>query len=270
MRAGLLALDLDGTLLRPDGSLSERSRMALQAAQGAGWAVFPVTARPSRNVLPLAQAEGWPEVACSNGAVTLTAQGRVLDVVPLLPEPAAAFVTKARRAFPGLTFGAEWGPRMASEKAYHALRSGQNPLDAGWDEVTDDLLHVLHRPNLLKLMARHPVLDGLELANRLWPLAGGLTVSASTPSFAEVTAPGADKVHAVAAACSRLGLGAAGVIAFGDMPVDAPLLRWAGRGVAVANAHREALEAADEVTLSNAEDGVAAVIEWLLQSPKSS
>lgn len=270
MRAGLLALDLDGTLLRPDGSLSARSRRALRAAQAAGWVVFPVTARPSRTVLPLARAEGWAEVACSNGAVTLTGGGAVLHAVLLNPEPSAALVESARRALPGLTFGAEWGAQRVAEEAYHALRSGQNPVDAGEEERTEDVLRVLHRPGLLKLMVRHPVLGGLELVEPLRLLAGALTVSASTASFAEITAPGADKVHAVSVACARRGLTAAEVVAFGDMPVDAPLLRWAGRGVAVANAHPEALEAADEVTLSNAEDGVAAVVERLLRDSRQS
>jgi hydroxymethylpyrimidine pyrophosphatase-like HAD family hydrolase len=53
------------------------------------------------------------------------------------------------------------------------------------------------------------------------------------------------------------------VAAFGDQPVDAGLLAWAGLGVAVANAHPAALAAADVVTASNDEDGVAIVLESL-------
>jgi hydroxymethylpyrimidine pyrophosphatase-like HAD family hydrolase len=55
------------------------------------------------------------------------------------------------------------------------------------------------------------------------------------------------------------------VVAFGDMPNDVPMLRWAGLGVAMGNAHPDAIEAADEVTATNADDGVARVLErwWL-------
>jgi len=53
------------------------------------------------------------------------------------------------------------------------------------------------------------------------------------------------------------------VIAFGDMPNDVSMLAWAGRGIAVANAHPEVLAVADEVTASNDEDGVALVLERL-------
>jgi hydroxymethylpyrimidine pyrophosphatase-like HAD family hydrolase len=59
------------------------------------------------------------------------------------------------------------------------------------------------------------------------------------------------------------GIDAADVIAFGDYPNDVPMLAWAGRGVAVANAHAEVLAIADEVTASNDDDGVAIVLERL-------
>jgi hydroxymethylpyrimidine pyrophosphatase-like HAD family hydrolase len=54
------------------------------------------------------------------------------------------------------------------------------------------------------------------------------------------------------------------VVAFGDMPNDLPMLGWAGHAVAVANAHPDVLAAADEITASNDDDGVAQVIERLL------
>jgi hydroxymethylpyrimidine pyrophosphatase-like HAD family hydrolase len=47
------------------------------------------------------------------------------------------------------------------------------------------------------------------------------------------------------------------VIAFGDMPNDVPMLTWAGHSVAMANAHPAVREVADDVTLTNDEDGVA-------------
>ena len=62
-----------------------------------------------------------------------------------------------------------------------------------------------------------------------------------------------------------LGITAEDVVAFGDMPNDVPMLRWAGHGVAMGNAHSEAVAAADEVTAGNDDDGVARVLErwWL-------
>ena len=65
-------------------------------------------------------------------------------------------------------------------------------------------------------------------------------------------------------ACERHGIELADTIAFGDMPNDLPMLRIAGHSVAVANAHADVLAIVDEVTLSNADDGVAVVLERLL------
>ena len=56
------------------------------------------------------------------------------------------------------------------------------------------------------------------------------------------------------------------MLAFGDMPNDVTMLHWAGRGVVVGNAHPAARAVADDVTLSNVDDGVAAYVERLLNN----
>ena len=63
--------------------------------------------------------------------------------------------------------------------------------------------------------------------------------------------------------CAERGIASSEVVAFGDMPNDLPMLRWAGHAVAVANAHPDLLAAADEVTTSNDQAGVARVLERL-------
>jgi HAD superfamily hydrolase (TIGR01484 family) len=77
----------------------------------------------------------------------------------------------------------------------------------------------------------------------------------------EVSAPGVTKATGLAEVAELTGVDAADVAAFGDMPNDVPMLRWAGHGVAMANAHPEVLAAADEITAPNTEDGVALVLE---------
>jgi hydroxymethylpyrimidine pyrophosphatase-like HAD family hydrolase len=84
--------------------------------------------------------------------------------------------------------------------------------------------------------------------------------------LAELLAPGVSKASALARWCAHQGIDAADVWAFGDMPNDLPMLRWAGRGHAVANAHPEVLATADAVVASNDDDGVARVLESLLTS----
>jgi hydroxymethylpyrimidine pyrophosphatase-like HAD family hydrolase len=80
----------------------------------------------------------------------------------------------------------------------------------------------------------------------------------------EISASGVSKAVALSRLADELGVPADEVVAFGDMPNDVPMLGWAGHAVAVANAHPDVLAAADEITASNDDDGVAQVIERLL------
>jgi hydroxymethylpyrimidine pyrophosphatase-like HAD family hydrolase len=89
------------------------------------------------------------------------------------------------------------------------------------------------------------------------------THSNSTDGLLEISAAGVSKAAALARFCDERGIGREDVVAFGDMPNDLPMLEWAGHGVAVANAHPEVLAAADEVTATNDDGGVAIVLERL-------
>jgi hydroxymethylpyrimidine pyrophosphatase-like HAD family hydrolase len=93
-------------------------------------------------------------------------------------------------------------------------------------------------------------------------LAGRADITYSTNNgLIELSAPGITKAAGLSVVAERLGVDAAAILAFGDMPNDVPMLRMAGHGVAMGNAHPEALAAADEITASNSEDGVARVLE---------
>ena len=82
-------------------------------------------------------------------------------------------------------------------------------------------------------------------------------------SLLEIAAAGVSKASALTRVCGQRGIASDEVVAFGDMPNDLPMLTWAGHGVAVANAHPDVRAAADEVTASNDESGVALVLERL-------
>ncbi len=87
--------------------------------------------------------------------------------------------------------------------------------------------------------------------------------------FVELAAPGVGKDAALAQIAADRGIAAGEVVAFGDQLTDVGMLAWAGLGVAVANAHASALAAADEITASNDDDGVALVLERLFARQSS-
>ena len=122
--------------------------------------------------------------------------------------------------------------------------------------------------DVVKLLARHEELSSDEMlaaARSAVPEGAELTHS-SSDGLLEISAVGVSKASGLATVCAELSVDAADVVAFGDMPNDLPMLAWAGRGVAVANAHPEVLAAVDHVTASNDDDGVAQVLESLLAS----
>ena len=93
---------------------------------------------------------------------------------------------------------------------------------------------------------------------------GDITYSTNN-GLIEIVPRGISKATGVEEIAAPLGITAADIVAFGDMPNDVPMLRWAGLGVAMGNAHPEAMAAANEVTAPNTDDGLARVLErwWL-------
>ena len=136
--------------------------------------------------------------------------------------------------------------------------------DSRPDEVIDRL-GPPYPDGLTKLMVGHPDLRRDALLTAVRPfVADGLVASASSVPFIEIAAPGIDK--ALARLCARLGIDRSEVAALGDHINDVALLRWAGRGVAMGDAHPEALAAAGEVTAACGEDGAACWLEALVAS----
>ena len=137
--------------------------------------------------------------------------------------------------------------------------------------VVDRVEALLHPP-AVKLMLRHPELDADVLLAHARELIGELVEvshSSAQDALLEISAPGVSKASSLAVLCERSGIESRDVVAFGDMPNDLPMLTWAGHGVAVANAHEDVLAAADEVTASNDEAGVAQVLERLLAARRT-
>ena len=269
----MLASDLDGTLLRSDGTVSPRSRAALRAAVDAGLLVAFVTGRPPRWLDEIAEATEHLGVAVSaNGAVLYDlATERIIASHPLLPEALAALTAQLRTAFPHVQFAVEYGDSFAAEPDYEhhwainptAHRQGR-PIAA---PVVAELASIISRPGVKLLAKDHggAVDDVLASADLL--LAGRATVTHSSSfGLLEIAAPGVTKASGLAELAASHGIAPDEVAAIGDMPNDVSMLQWAGASYAVANAHGAALAAADEVLGSNDDDAVAVLIETLLAS----
>lgn len=265
----LVATDLDGTLLGPDGRLSPRTLGALRAAADAGITVAAATGRSFRTAIPrVAASPDVRHLVCSNGAVVYDlASGTVVEHHPLAPAAVPAALAALRTGLAGVRFGWESPTGWAWETAFVDSRPRiDDETDAG--SIVDTLGPPF--PSVTKLFAGHPELVRDDLVAAVAPLVSdGLVVSCSGAAFVEITGAGVDKAFGVARLCARLGVDRSEVVAIGDHLNDVAMLRWAGRSVAMAGAHPEALAAAAEVTASCADDGAALVVESIIAAVRA-
>lgn len=260
----LIATDLDGTLLTSDGTVDERTRQAIADIVAAGGMLVLCTARPTRWMRPLADATGHRGVAiCANGGVVWDLRSEsVIESFPLEPAVARDVVALVQEAVPGGAWAVERTSGFAREPAYWS----RWPIPDG---TIVDAVHMLISEPAVKLLLRHDEVLADDLVERARAVAGHLaefTHSNSADGLLEIAAARVSKAAALARFCEERGIDSEHVIAFGDMPNDLPMLEWAGHSVAVANAHPDVLAAADEVTASNDESGVALVLERLFSA----
>ncbi|MFB8758686.1 HAD family hydrolase [Streptomyces sp. NPDC059852] len=258
----LIATDLDGTLLRGDDTLSDRSLAALAQAAVAGAQHLVVTGRPAPRVRPLLDVMGSRGLAvCGQGAQLYDAgRDRLLWSITLERDLAETALGKIE---------AEVGQVYAAVDQDGA--DGLTLIEPGYlmPHPTLPAVRVRHRDDLWcepisKVLLRHPTLSDDELAATARAVVGSLaTVTMSGPGTVELQPCGVTKATGLALAAEHLGLGPHETIAFGDMPNDIPMFDWAAHGVAMANAHPELKAVADEITLSNEDDGIAVVLEGL-------
>ena len=256
----LVATDLDNTLLDGAGAVSSRTRAALSAVEAAGIDVVFVTARPPRWIAPLASAvgrHGW--VVCANGALVLGTAGEEVLLSRLWAADAVLDLAGRLRAeLPELRFGVESMAGLGVEPSFVPDEPYPEP------PRVSPLAELLD-PAPLKLLARDAVHTSDELLAIAAPLCAGLgePSHSGAAGLLEVTAAGVSKASALAWVAEQRGVDAADVWAFGDSPNDLPMLSWAGRSYAVANAHPTVLAEATHTCAPNTDDGVAQVLESL-------
>ncbi|MBO0679787.1 HAD family hydrolase [Mycolicibacterium sp. S2-37] len=266
----MIATDVDGTLLDDDEHVSPRTRAAVHAAVDAGAQFVLATGRPPRWIGPVVDALGLaPMAVCANGAVIYDpATDRILSARTLSTEALQQLADIATRVIPGAGLAVERVGRSAHDAATPQFVSSPG-YEHAWlnpDNTEVSMEDLLSAP-AVKLLIRKAGASSADMAAELsghLGSAGDITYSTNN-GLIEVVPRGISKATGVDELARPLGLIAADIVTFGDMPNDIPMLRWAGHGVAMGNAHPEALAAADEVTARNSEDGLARVLErwWM-------
>ncbi|MEC3957939.1 HAD family hydrolase [Nocardia sp. CDC153] len=262
----MVASDVDGTLIDHEERVSARTKAAIEALIADGVPFVLATGRPPRWIDPVVAGLGFaPLCVCGNGAVIYdSAADRVLDTRTLDVETLTWAADLAERLLPGCGLAAERVGVSAHDAATPQFVSSPE-YEHAWlnpDDTQVSRAEVISAP-AIKMLIRLPSASSGVMREILEPhLTGRADLTYSTDhGLIELSAPGVTKATGLATVAQRLGVQHSSLIAFGDMPNDVPMLLMAGHGVAMANAHPEAIAAADEVAPANTDDGVARTLE---------
>jgi 5-amino-6-(5-phospho-D-ribitylamino)uracil phosphatase len=258
---GLIAIDLDGTLLRDDKKLSTRSAWAIAKAVQQGIHVVLATARPPRSVSKLYRHLGLttPLINYNGALIHDPRRGRHLFHQPIGADVARRVVRCARRCDRDVIVNVE-----VLDRWYTDHMDDRFPTETArffQPDFVGPLRAFLNKPVTKLMLAGPPERLGRVRAAVMQKFAGQVDVVISDPYLIQVVHPRVDKAHALAHVARDLGVAQQNVMAIGDAPNDRMMLQWAGVGVAVANAWQEVQRIADAVVPSNSEDGVAHAIE---------
>jgi hydroxymethylpyrimidine pyrophosphatase-like HAD family hydrolase len=261
----LIATDLDGTLVRSDDTVSDYTRSVLARVKDRGIRIVGATGRGPR-LTELVRSD----IPAADFLV-MAGGGRVVDV----SDPDLPVVLRDERLDGGVladllaTIEREVGGTLSV--LVEAADTERSPLwgdpDPTWrypDAVEARVRAECLGGPVIKGFARHAGCDVDELlaiAHKVVP-PWVASITQAGLGYIEICPPGVDKATGLAVVATALGVDPADVLVFGDMPNDLPMFRWAGFGrVAVANAHPAVLAVADETTLTNDDDGVAAYLD---------
>lgn len=270
MKPLLVATDVDGTLLDDDENVSPRTRSVVRAVVEAGAQFVLATGRPPRWVQPIVDQLGFaPMAVCANGAVIYDpSTDRIVSARTLSADALGQLAEIATRVIPGAGLAVERVGATAHDAATPQFVSSPG-YEHAWlnpDNTEVSVEDLLSAP-AVKLLIRKAGARSADMAAALARhigLEGDITYSTNN-GLIEIVPLGVSKATGIEELARPLDIEPADIVTFGDMPNDVPMLGWAGLGVAMGNAHPEAVAAADEVTATNAEDGVARVLErwWL-------
>lgn len=260
----LIATDLDGTLVRSDDTVSAYTHEVLGRVRAAGIRIVGATGRgPRLTSLTRNDIRVADFLVLAQGGWVLDQAESAYLLRSRLPGPALAGVLAALEA--------EVGPLSVMVEA---LEHDDAPLWGDYDPTWRYPVVLEQRPrhtcltgDVIKAFARsfdHQVDDLLAVARRIVPPEVASVTQAGL-DYVEICPPNVDKGTGLSVVAEAVGVDPGDVLVFGDMPNDLPMFAWAGWGrVAVANAHPALLGVADDVTLTNDEDGVAVYLDRLL------
>ena len=265
----LVALDLDGTLLRSDKRLSKRAVEAIRETRRRGVRVVIASARPPRSVREIYEHLELDDVQVNyNGALIYDQlRRRNLYHRPLEANLVKRIVKVARRADRKLVVSVEildkwytdhFDESLPTETSLKFFPDFVGPLES-FVHIPATKLLLLAPPKRLEKVTK-------TIHAKFGPMIG---MAVSDKHLLQIVHPRVDKGRAISKIARKYGVARQQVMAIGDAPNDRQMLKWAGLGVAVENAWPTVREAADVIVPSNDDDGVVVALEKFVLDARS-
>ena len=260
----MIVLDLDGTLTNSKKEMTPRTRDTLLKAEQQGVRIVLASGRPTYGITALAEEldlktyQGFI-LAFNGGRITDCATGKVVFDQPLNPEVVPPLYEAVKKhGMEMLTYQDEKiaATKKANKYVLHEAFINKMPVE----EYTDFIHQIRYPINKCLVVGDPTPLHELEL-HLAGTFKGVMHVYRSAGFFLDCVPPGIDKAHSLERLFELTGIRREEVIACGDGYNDQSMIRFAGLGVAMANAPKDIQDTADYITYSNEEDGVAHVVE---------
>lgn len=258
----LIALDIDGTVLREDGVINDSVTVAVQRVRDAGHEVMLATGRSVAMTMPILDRLGIaPQyVVCSNGAITLTRDPeaptgyRRFHVETFDPSDV---LTTIRSSLETANYAVEDEEGLYRYTGYFP----DGTLGAISEKVDFAELMTTHATRVVVISPEHEIEEFLSVVERM-----GLhkvSYNVGWTAWLDIAPDGINKSTALERVREMLGIPRSRVMAVGDGRNDIEMLEWAsaeGRGVAMGQAPAEVVEVASEMTGTDLDDGVATLL----------
>lgn len=260
----LLVLDIDGTLTKKDKTISAHTRETLINAQKDGLCLVLASGRPTYGIAPIAEELKMSEyggyILSYNGGEIIDWTTRELLYANVLDDKVKPYLYRCAKenGFQILSYCDEYIVTEKADDEYVRHEAFLNKMPVR--EVPNFLDEVTYKLPKCLIVGNPEPLHRLEL-EMAEHLKGKMGVFRSEPFFLELVPEGIDKAKCLKILIGKIGVDREEMIACGDGYNDISMIEFAGLGVAMANAQEPVRNAADYITLSNEEDGVAAVVE---------
>ncbi|HXB94183.1 MAG TPA: Cof-type HAD-IIB family hydrolase [Puia sp.] len=258
-------LDMDGTLLRSDHSISDETIQTIRALTARGVQVVLVSARPVNAVLPTFHKIGLPEqtpLITLNGSYIMQSDQPILDVrIDLGITAQVTLQVRPFKATIAYYLQREWYSEVKDAWTDHEQKIMDVPI------VVEPIGQLIEEwsgrgigPNKMMVMSEPENIAQIQQCLRSL-YNGRLNIYPSKATYLEVMDSRGSKSNSVRFVSERMGLAAGEIVAMGDNYNDIEMLQYAGLGVAMGNAPDDIKEKADVVTDTNNNDGVRKALE---------